>query len=160
MAELRTLIPAMGIRPAARKLGVNEDTACVWAHRYGWTDDPEIKAALDLVPRPHLMPKDATCATSAKAIAQAMASDAVGGRAAALRLSRRKLEALESYDDEELLLPELVDAAHKTTKDAALSGGWGANDRPVAVRLSFGLDHAKTIDVEAEVQSVDPEQLT
>ncbi len=33
---VRALSMEIGIRPAARKLGVNEDTACSWADRYGW----------------------------------------------------------------------------------------------------------------------------
>ncbi len=33
---VKALALEIGIRPAARKLGVNEDTACSWADRYGW----------------------------------------------------------------------------------------------------------------------------
>ncbi len=33
---VRMLAMEIGVRPAARKLGVNEDTACSWADRYDW----------------------------------------------------------------------------------------------------------------------------
>ncbi len=33
----------IGVRPAARKLGVNEDTACSWADRYGWDISGKVK---------------------------------------------------------------------------------------------------------------------
>jgi len=34
--QLHVLALAIGLRPAARKLGINEHTATVWSHRYKW----------------------------------------------------------------------------------------------------------------------------
>ena len=34
--QVRAWAPAIGLRASARKFGVNEDTACAWAHREKW----------------------------------------------------------------------------------------------------------------------------
>lgn len=34
--QVRILALDIGVRPAARKLGLNEDTVCSWAKRYQW----------------------------------------------------------------------------------------------------------------------------
>lgn len=39
---IRTLAIAIGLRPAARQLGLNEDTVCAWSAREGWfTQKPQ-----------------------------------------------------------------------------------------------------------------------
>jgi len=43
MELVRMLAIDIGIRPAARKLGVNEDTACKWAERYHWNISGVVK---------------------------------------------------------------------------------------------------------------------
>jgi hypothetical protein len=39
--SVRTLAIAIGVRPAARQLGLNEDTVCTWAKREHWFEVPE-----------------------------------------------------------------------------------------------------------------------
>jgi len=47
MVELRTLIPALGVREAARQIGISENTALSWAVRYEMTSNPAVKRAMD-----------------------------------------------------------------------------------------------------------------
>jgi hypothetical protein len=131
---VKALCVAVGMAEASRRLGITHDAIRQRCRREGWKDDPDVAYALDkgsAAHQPLTVPVSQPVTTTAQALAQAMREDAVHGRSAALRLSRRKLEHLCRKDDDELLQPELVTAAHQATKDAALAGGWAAN-QPIA----------------------------
>lgn len=146
MAELRTLIPAIGIRQAARKLGVKEFTALSWARRYGWTELKEIKDAMKAIPKNApvvLAPcqKDSVHSThspalnGAQALALSMQDDRVQGRASALRLTRRALNRLEKEDDDAFVMPEIAGVMNQHVKSAALAGGWNAGTPPQRLEI-------------------------
>lgn len=141
---VRLLVIQYGPRETARMLDLPQPTVQAWSARYGWLKERDGKP---------LLPKLQPCATNspADALVTSMKEDAHKGRAAALRLARRKLEHLERKDDDELLLPELVSAAHQTTKDAALAGSW-ANQAPTAkVSLTITGQHQIALDCESQV---------
>jgi hypothetical protein len=156
MAELRTLIPIMGIRPAARSLGINEDTACSWAIRYGWTEHPKVQEALKLNTisgRP--LTVQANASNGLISSAQAMLSDSHEARASGIRITRRTLGRYERMDDDELIAPEVVDGVQKTIKSASVAGGWNADTRPDSPARSFGArDLGLVIDAEP-IQEID-----
>lgn len=138
MAEWRTLIPVLGIRGAARSLGINEDTACSWAHRLGITDDPLIHAALAKVEHPSHQPAvQAGASNGLQAMAASMREDAIAGRASGLRLTRRGLARLEREDDDALITPDTVEVMSKLVKTAAVAGGYNAGESVARVSLTL-----------------------
>lgn len=137
MSELRTLIPVMGVRKAARALGVNEDTACSWAVRYGWTENPAVKEAMQRVPvRP--LELQANASTGLLASANAVREDVLQTRISHARIARRAAQALERKDDDELVHPEYAPTVLTLGKHAALVGGWNADSRPDSPGKAFG----------------------
>jgi hypothetical protein len=156
---VKMLAQEIGIKPAAERLGIMQhyDALCQRSKREQWFAN---------IPRAQQLPATistpVSCVSSPSAALQsAMKDDAMGGRASALRLSRRKLEHLERKDDDELLLPEMVSAAHQTTKDAALAGGWaGSSAIPriaiqVTGNINIGAQDRADIDTQwTDVQDI------
>lgn len=138
MTELRTLIPVLGVREAARQLGMSEDTAKTWSSRYGFTSHPAVQQAIANVPRGVPLTLKPIETNGGQILAQNMLEDAVQSRASGLRLTRRTLSRFERLDDDELIQPEVIDGVQKTIKSASVVGGYAANSRPDQVAVSFG----------------------
>lgn len=58
--HVHSLALLIGLRPAARKCGVNEDTACAWSSRYKWNLPPALNSIFGARPTPHALKADAS----------------------------------------------------------------------------------------------------
>lgn len=152
-SAVKALCVAVGMAEAARRLGIEHDAIRQRCFREKWKADPDIKAALEQGAsnyQPMTQPVSQPVTDPAKALASAMAEDNVFNRATVLAIARKKLAGLLQKDIDELLLPEMITAAHQTTKDAALGGSWQANQAIPKINLHVtGAAHnAVTVDAE------------
>lgn len=134
-SAVRTLAVAVGIREAARQLGISEDAVMQRSAREGWLSDPQIRAVTTRSVAERGSALSAAVSTPAQAMAASMRSDALRGRAAALRVSRRALERVDRCADDELIEPAIAEVANKWVKSAATAGGYGASDTVARVDL-------------------------
>lgn len=147
--EVKMLALSVGVREAARRMGLPEDAVKQRSWREGWLANMPKSQAL-----PVSMVRPVTGVTDgATALANAMKDDAQRGRAAALRVSRRALERVDRCDDDELILPETADVASKWIKSASVAGGYGAGESVAKINLHLTGAKPQTMDAEwSEVQ--------
>lgn len=141
---VRVLALAVGVREAARQMGISEDAVMQRSSREGWLSDPRVRA---IAQRP-VTPVSANVSAPHTALAQSMKEDALRGRAAALRVSRRALERTAQLDDDELIVPEVAQMAHTWTKSASIAGGYGAADAVARVDLRVTAQRDQAIEAE------------
>jgi hypothetical protein len=126
------LVMTYGAREAARQLGLSENTVLAWSARGEWLAD---------MPNPHqpYRPKVQSVVINepVNALAQSMKADSLGGRAAALRVTRRALERADKYQDDELMVPDVAQVIHSYVKSAAVAGGYSSADAVVKMNLSI-----------------------
>lgn len=146
---VHTLALSIGVRPAARAMGLSEEAVMQRSSREGWLRDLPRSTPLP----PTVVRPVSGVSTAAQAMAQSMREDALRGRAAALRVSRRALERVDRMDDDELVQPEVAGMAHTWTKSAALAGGYAASDSVAKVNLQVTSAREQSVDaqeIEAE----------
>src|SRR5689334_12377095 len=85
---VQALAVAVGVREAARQMGLNESAVMQRSAREGWLKDLPRSTPMP----PTVLQPVSGVSTAAQAMAQTMREDAVKGRAAALRVTRRALE--------------------------------------------------------------------
>jgi len=146
-AEVRLLACQIGLKEAADRMGIPYEAVRQRSCREQW---------LASIPRNQPLPptvvQPVTRVTSAaQAQAQAMREDAIGGRAAALRVTRRALERADRYDDDELMVPEVAGVIHSYVKSAATAGGYGAADAVARVDLRITGD--RTVEAPQTVEA-------
>ncbi len=141
---------AIGIVATAERMGITDHLAALYqrSKRDGWLRD---------IPRSQPLPPSvstvvSTVSTASQAMAASMREDAVKGRAAALKVTRRALERADRYDDDELMVPEVAGVIHSYVKSASTAGGYGAADAVARVDLRLTTDRrAMEGVIEAEV---------
>lgn len=132
--QVKMLVLEVGCHEAARRLGLAEGTVRQWDNRFGWTASiPRDK------PLPPSRVQPVTLVTSpSDALASAMREDAMGGRAAALRATRKSLVHMAELPAEELCDKDVAQTLHVHVKSAAIAGGYGASDRADLTGKAFG----------------------
>lgn len=128
--QVRILAIQIGVRQAARELGLNEDTVCAWANREGWMADVE-------------RAKDIRTRRQAEQGVQAVASNAVdviAKRGQNTRLghavaAEKVADKLQQMDGDELFMAAPLLAQH--AKHAATVFGWASGDNNVNLRLDI-----------------------
>ena len=141
--QVRMLVLDVGVREAARKLGLAENTVLAWSNRGNWL------AHLSQKPKLPASMQGAICAISpAQALQNTLEEDSQACKTHALRYAKRTLkhaaDLAEVAPDEALTQAPNVQSAAKT---AALAGAWGA-DR-ADVRINVFSDSSRVIDVES-----------
>lgn len=142
---VRVLAVAIGARPAARQLGLNEDTVCSWAARFGWFADTQPRQ-----PLPASMQPLASNASKSPAVALQDVMSEMGGQtrlgiAKGLHSAAQTVASLPG----ESVLAQASDVA-SLAKSASLVHGW-ADQRNQSVRISIYSDNDPVIDVDAQV---------
>lgn len=162
--SVRTLAVAVGVREAARQLGLSEDAVMQRSARERWLADPQIRAVTARSVAERGSALSAAVSTPARALAAMMAEDSLDCRSTALRVTRRALRRVERCDDDELMLPEVADVLNKHTKTAGVAGGWAAQAPTARINLSVttGTEHHATMEAELvsdEAQTLEDDPL-
>lgn len=153
--EVRTLAVAVGVREAARRMGLPEGAVMMRSSREGW---------LANLPRSQPLPATMVRAVSGvssapKALAQVMLEDSQDCRSTALRVAKRALRRVERCDDDELLMPEVAGVLNQHTKTASVAGNWQGS--APSLKIQFGATSTTApITMEAEIVSSDAAQMT
>ena len=144
--QVRMLVLEFGVREAARKVGVNENTVKTWCRDGGWLAQftrpkitPEPPASMRLIkPIPPNSPDHAKCTilgekepnvakSPAEILTEALLEDSYCTRSAASRLLRRSLERAESVD-----IASAGDAL-SAVKAASILHKWESDDKQAPV---------------------------
>jgi hypothetical protein len=144
--QVQMLVLTYGVREAARMLGLSENTVSTWSARGAWLADRPAS-----VPLPPSMVKAVKAPAPVIAQAQAMKDDALKGRAAALRVTRRALERADRYDDDELMVPDVAQVVNTYVKSAALAGGYSSSDAVAKIDLRVTGQRSDVGAIEAEI---------
>jgi len=157
---VRVLAIAVGVREAARRLGISEEATMKRCQREGWLTTPEARlAASNAVSLRQPSALSAAVRTPANALAEAMREDSVQCRASLLRTARRASARVERCDDDELMLPEVATVLNQHAKTAALAGGWNAQST-VGLKIQLGAVSSEPLvmTMEAEIVSEEASQ--
>lgn len=129
------LVLSIGVRPAARKLGLPEPTVQAWAARGKWlqpTRATTVTVQPTLQPPPTCRPATVATMQPADALAEILADDERETRISLSRAAKNLASQAESA--------ELVQAgdALQAGKLAALVHRWDASDGKVQVQVNLG----------------------
>lgn len=133
---VRVLVVAIGVRAAARELGLSEATVSAWSARYGWLEHTRAVAVL-----PASMVRAASGATRAPAEALAdVMSDL--DRRTKLGFAKASAKVAEDAADKDVAaLIEDAQAINIWAKTASLAHGWsGSAGATVNVAVALRLD--------------------
>ena len=145
--QVKALALQIGLRPAARALGLNEETVKRWGSRYKWN----IGALMPALPgrsceRPLNAPEPINV------LASILAQEGDRTRSAMARTARRAFEHADTLPDAALHeLPRSV-AMEKHAKVAQIAHGWNTAQNQVAVQVNVPLPSAEERD---EMRSID-----
>lgn len=130
-SAVRVLAVAVGVREAARRMGIGEDTVCQRSARENWLQDvPEAQRAL--YRRKEC--KQPVSTTPASAMADVLKEDSRETRLGHSRFSRKVADDLNSLEGRDERLAA-VGAALQNAKAASLVHGWSGSNGQSAVRL-------------------------
>lgn len=148
--QVRMLVLSVGVREAARKMGLNEKTVLHWSHTGDWLKDcrptPAIPAKL---PPPASMTPSVNSVKPADALEDTLLSDGQATKVATMRFARKSAEyaANLAETDPEKALGHASDV--KALAGAAqIVGGWAAGQTAgVRIAIFTGVADAPVIDV-------------
>lgn len=136
---VRVLAKAIGVRQAAREMGIPEKTVLHWSMKEGWA--AEGRAIERLRAERSQSP---SVKTASEALADVMAEDGQASKVAGMRYARKTLEhaarVAEAAPADALGIAQDVKAV---LQSAALAGGWaaaGGTTVNVAVALRLNMD--------------------
>lgn len=134
--QVRMLVMTIGVRPAARQLGISEDTVADWSRQGKWLADTRVRAAK--LPPPASMRPSNPSKQPADALADTLREDGNATKTAAMRYARLTSAHAERLAEESPAVAlEQAGNVKQVLQTAALAGGWNAqNDGP---RLTLNL---------------------
>lgn len=149
---VKCLALVVGVREAARRMGISEETAKKRCTREKWLDSPEARAANKLAVQQRAGITMSPQASPAALIQQEVAMLGQKSRLSLARGLVRAAEHVESMDGQEIL--EDAQNVKAVTQTAAILHNWDRNSAHARVRLELlgkgnGSDIA--IDVESQV---------
>lgn len=152
---VKVLAIAVGVREAARKCGLSENTVMARCRREGWLDMPGAREISNRRTREiQSLPVNARTrmhANAADGLLLSMREDAMQGRAAALLATRKALVHMAHREPEELCQTEAADVLSKHVRSASIAGGYGAAQRVDTVAEAFGGRGIEATVIDAEV---------
>lgn len=126
------LVLAMGVREAARKLGISEDTVSAWSARGKWLKRPELPPLPPTMQPVAVSAGQSIASNPADILAETLADDERETKLGLSRLVRRSVQAAQSVPVESaadaLSLGKLASVVHK----------WGDDKRSVQVQVNLG----------------------
>ncbi len=141
------LVLSIGVREAARQMGLNEKTVLHWSHTLGWLAHtrPQPKPVLPL----SMQPRSVVSVTPADALSNLILEDGNATKVAGMKFARRTVEAaadLASVDP----LKALVSAGDvkASLQSAAIAGSWAGSGSP-SLRLTMFGPSGPVVDVES-----------
>lgn len=152
--QVRMLAVSVGVREAARQLGLEEDTVCQWAKRGEW---------LKNIPRSRPMPPTvlrpvSIVSTPAEIQVQRMRENAMAGRDFALEATAKALGHMVKLSPEQLCEKDAAQTLHTHVKSASIAGGYGAQTSVHITALAYGERGATEPDTDL-VADVHPESV-
>ncbi len=133
--SVRMLAMTVGVREAARQLGISAEAVMKRSQREGWLAEPAVRDLNRKIVADRNGALSACVRTPHQVLAETMKDDAIKGRAAALAVSRRALERVNRMDDDELILPDIATMAKTWVQSASIAGGYSATDAVTRVDL-------------------------
>ena len=116
--QVRVLALQIGVRPAARQLGLNEDTVCSWSKRYNW-DTPTIQPG----------PENSASKLQATHVGDTIARElAENERETKLGLSKHAKHAISAINKSKHPA-KWTKEAHDIAKVAGIVHGWNSQDK-------------------------------
>lgn len=146
---VRLLAIQIGVREAARQLGLNEDRVCKWSERGKWFAKPSHPKARNA----HV----STVSSPGDILLQAIADDNVPTRAALAKAHRKAAEHAQAMSGVELLKPGTAQALRQHGQGAASVHGWNDQQQGKGFslnvlnlgRLSIGVNPEPEADKDA-----------
>jgi len=137
--QVRILALQIGVRPAARQLGLNEDTVCSWASRYDWK-----------TPTTQPGPQNSASKLQASYVADSVASElAENERETRLSLSRYARRAAKDSESATLKDAPYVKAAAQV---AGITHKWGDQEGK-ASHFTLNVLNLNSLEVRQEAES-------
>jgi len=130
---VRVLVVALGVRQAAREMGLNEDTVSAWSARYGWLK--HLRAA-PVVPASLVRIASNASKQPAEALADALESLSTRSRIGFAKASAKVAEKLADTEAEALV--GMSAEAKSWAQTAAIAHSWSGG-AGTTVQVSVGL---------------------
>lgn len=127
--EVRTLAVAIGVREAARQMGISEDAAMQRSKREGWLVKQRQHEAQVQAIQATKREEQGLSATPVSA-ADVLTRMGANTRAKLASVAQRAAEKLDELDGDELLSAVVSGVANQYTGMASKLHGWEAKDRP------------------------------
>jgi transposase-like protein len=112
--QAKHFVLTLGVREAARQLGINEDTLCVWSHRYHWWKDHKTAIANSI---PHPLKASASNADP-------VTTKSKRSRLNLARATDKATRHLSKLDGEQLVRPEMSNSAKNWSSTASTVFDW------------------------------------
>lgn len=131
---VRTLVVAVGVREAARQMGLAESTVQAWSARGKWTE--KINQAQSIA-RSNLQPT--ATKPAADALTEALIDDSKATRIGFSKAARKVAAKLSESDAESLTTPAMAITASKWQGVAASTHGWNEKQESGNVMVNIGI---------------------
>lgn len=145
--QTRALAMQIGLRPAARALGLSEHRVLKWSQRGKWQIG-QLRPPLTNA----IQPLSSNCPQPLDVLANVMAHEADRTRSAMARTSRRAFEACDTLQDAQLHEMERAIALEKHGRNASVAHAWNSNSQTVAVQVNLPLPD---VNEREEMRSID-----
>ena len=146
--QTRALAMQIGLRPAARALGLNEDRVKKWGQRYNWQ--------ISLIRPPltgYYPPTSPNAPKPLDVMASVMAQEGDRTRSAMARTARRAFEHCDELTDEQLHDMQRAIGLEKHARTASIAHAWNVQSAVnVGVQVNVPLPSE---DERAEMRSID-----
>ena len=146
--QARILALQIGLRPAARAIGISEDRIRQWSKRYKW----DIASIRPSATCSDLSSQSPNVTSPINVLASILAQEGDRTRSAMARTARRAFEHADTLPDDRLHeLPRSV-AMEKHAKVAQIAHGWNQSQSTVAVQVNVPLPSTEERE---EMRSID-----
>lgn len=128
---VRTLVVALGVREAARQMGLSEDTVSTWSARGKW---------LQPTPLPPTMAPQATKAIApAEALTKALAEDSLNTKIGFSRAAVKVATHLGEKEPGDLIERDTAQSARQWSEIAGKVHGWDAKQDGAGVNVAVNI---------------------
>lgn len=145
--QVRVLAVAVGVREAARQMGLTENVVLQWSNREGWfkqVPQPQVPATMQKTTVIGVI-------SAADALANSLREDGNATKIAGMKYARRTVEAAaQMAHTEPLMALERAQEVKAALQAAGIAGSWSAGQDGPRLQLNFftaGGEQAPVIDV-------------
>ena len=144
--QTRALAMQIGLRPAARALGLSEERVLKWSERGKW------QIGLIRPPLTGYQPKSSNVIAPLEVLSKVMGIEADRTRSAMARTARRAFEHCDTLSEEQLHDMQRAIALEKHGRNASLAHAWNQAQANVAVQVNVPMP---TAEERSEMRSID-----